>query len=123
MNTKDNKISVIDYWADVERFTPHNLEVKNKLGNVKSIQSEVQGTKDIPWLNRSVQRNNHHEDKNVWVFTVFLGIVKSSDMTFYMKKMLNSSSGDYDLAGNENLTCFCSFQVKIKKVVSFTVLL
>lgn len=48
MHNINSPKNIIDYWASVERFAPPQVETKNKIGYIESIQQEVLGSKDIP---------------------------------------------------------------------------
>lgn len=113
MNSEKDKVesakNIVEYWKAVERFTPPQIETKNKIGYIKSIQQEVSGVKNIPWQNR--ERFEHKvTPHHTLVYTVFLGVVKCSDITTQMKNFLNSADKDFDLNIN-GVSCLCSFQL------------
>ncbi len=110
MSNKNSPQNIVDYWIAAERFTPHQIETENKIGYIKSIQHTALGAKDIAWQSRA--RFQHKTTPNyTWVYTVFLGVVKCSDITDQMMRMLNDSSIDYNLKKEKGLTCLCSFQL------------
>jgi hypothetical protein len=108
-NNKSCK-NIVDYWNAVERFTPHQLETKNRLGYVESIQQEVLGEQDIPWQSR--ERFCHKQTPGkTWVYNVFLGIVNYSDIIKLIKNMLVNDEDDYDLQSVDQVSCLCTFQL------------
>ncbi len=110
MKNKKSSQNIIYYWNAVERFTPHKLDTKNKLGYVQSIQQEVLETKDIPWQSR--ERFCHKQTPGkTWVYNVFLGIVNCSDITRLIKEMLESGEEDYNLQNDNQISCLCTFQL------------
>lgn len=100
---------VIDYWTCVERFTPPKVETKIVSQTIESIQKEVLRAKDIPWENR--KRFEHKVTPNYTkVYTVFLGVIKFSDISKQIKELLKNNDDDFDFDGN-NLSCLCCFQL------------
>lgn len=102
--------NIICYWDAVERFTPHKLDIKNKLGYVQSIQQEVLGAQDIPWQSRERFYHKQTPDKT-WVYNVFLGIINCTDITRLIKEMLESNEEDYSLQNDNQISCLCTFQL------------
>lgn len=110
MKNKTSSQNIISYWNAVERFTPHKLDTKNKLGYVESIQQEVLGAKDIPWQSRERFCHKQTPSKTL-VYNVFLGIINCTDITHLIKKMLESSEEDYNLQNDNQISCICTFQL------------
>ncbi|NDE19474.1 MAG: hypothetical protein EB000_03410, partial [Alphaproteobacteria bacterium] len=110
MNNNKPCKNIVNYWNAVERFTPHHLETKNKLGYVESIQQEVLKEHDIPWQSRQRFCHKQTPDKT-WVYNVFLGAVNYSDITKLIKTMLANNKEDYNLQSNNNVSCLCTFQL------------
>ena len=109
MHNINSSKNIIDYWASVERFTPPQIETKNTIGYIESIQQTTLGSKDVPWQSR--ERFQHKKTPHhTRVYTIFLGILKCSDVTIQIKQLLNSSDNDFDL-NNKGVSCLCSFQL------------
>ena len=110
MKNKKSSQNIIYYWNAVERFTPHKLDTKNKLGYVESIQQEVLGAKDIPWQSR--ERFCHKQTPSkTWVYNVFLGVINCTDVTHLIKEMLENREEDYNLQNDNQVSCLCTFQL------------
>ncbi len=109
MNNKPCK-NIVNYWNAVERFTPHHLDTKNKLGYVEEIQRGILREEDIRWKSREDYSYNKTPNKT-WVYNVFLGIVNSSDITKLLKTMLVNNKEDYNLQSNNNVSYLCTFQL------------
>ncbi len=119
-NKQTSTSKILDFWAAVEQFTPCTVEPEKKTGYVKSIQREVLGKQDIPWLNKD-SFNHERTDKFTWVYTVFLGILKKKDITKQIKQFLRIDHPDYDLKKENGLSCICAFQLDINgKPISST---
>jgi hypothetical protein len=52
MNNNKPCKNIVNYWNAVERFTPHHLDTKNKLGYVEEIEQGISGEKGIRWKSR-----------------------------------------------------------------------
>ncbi|MBN8523481.1 MAG: ATP-binding protein [Rickettsiales bacterium] len=109
MNNKPCK-NIVNYWNAVERFTPHHLDTKNKLGYVEEIQRVILREEDIRWKSRKDYSYNK-TPKETWVYNVFLGVVNSSDITKLLKTMLANNKEDYNLQSNNNVSYLCTFQL------------
>ncbi len=109
MNNKPCK-NIVNYWNAVERFTPHHLDTKNKLGYVEEIQRGILREEDIRWKSREDYSYNKTPNET-WVYNVFLGIVNSSDITKLLKTMLVNNKEDYNLQSNNNVSYLCTFQL------------
>ncbi|MCP5362352.1 MAG: ATP-binding protein [Rickettsiaceae bacterium] len=109
MNNKPCK-NIVNYWNAVERFTPHHLDTKNKLGYVEEIQRGILREEDIRWKSREDYSYNK-TPKETWVYNVFLGVVNSSDITKLLKTMLANNKEDYNLQSNNNVSYLCTFQL------------
>jgi hypothetical protein len=112
MNKKDVNSDILSFWKAVEQLTPFNVETEKISGNVKSIQKEVLGEKDIPWLNKD-RFLFKKTDSHTWVYTTFLGIIECNSIITQMKKLLDMEYPDYDLQQSKGLSCLCSFQLNI----------
>jgi hypothetical protein len=102
--------NIVNYWNAVERFTPHHLDTKNKLGYVTEIQQVTSGEERIRWKSREDSSHNK-TPKETWVYNVFLGVVNSSDITKLLKTMLANNKEDYNLQSNNNVSYLCTFQL------------
>jgi len=109
MNNKPCK-NIVNYWNAVERFTPHHLDTKNKLGYVEEIEQGISEQESILWKSREDSSHKQTPDKT-WVYNVFLGVVNSSDITKLLKTMLANNKEDYNLQSNNNVSYLCTFQL------------
>lgn len=101
---------IVKYWSSVERFTIPRVETQKKIGYIKSIQQETLGAKDIPWQSRS-RFQHRYTPNHTLVYTVFLGIIKHSDISSYITKRLNGSDEYNDDLNANEVSCLCSFQL------------
>ena len=49
MNNNKPCKNIVNYWNAVERFTPHHLDTKNKLGYVEEIEQGISEQESILW--------------------------------------------------------------------------
>ena len=84
----DQAKDILNFWDSIEKFTPCTIETDNrkKTYPVKSIQSELSGNNDLPWLNKHRFKHFATHDKT-WVYTVFFGVVKIDKNTKITKKI------------------------------------
>lgn len=108
MRNNKHNVKVLEYWRAFESFVMPGITDRKSEISIEGKPIILGPNSTLPWpLPRHIVHKRKEESN--FVFNVYIGLIKQEVIQDKIQKILKSTSEDYDLQKNHNLTCLAGF--------------